>query len=260
MSVYNLEKFILFVFLIVLVWGCKSARNQVSPSLTETGYTHEQILEGSRKAELEYDNLSIKGDGKFRNKKEKWTFTYKMSIVKDSIIWCSITKFGIEWVRMQITADSLIILDRSSKNVIATSYNWLQNKTGIQLGFNALEQIILGNVGYITDSLKADAKGNVTHRYLGFKDSTSIACVFSGENFKITRMEAENQQKNQKSFITYAQYTPIDEYLLPSYLLLNIIKPERNQIELIHNRIERNVNEINLSFVVPDHYARLQID
>jgi hypothetical protein len=245
---------------ILLIWGCGTSHKAISSTPVETQFSHDEVLEGSKNAELDYLNLSIKGDGKFRNKKEKWTFAYKMSIVKDSIIWCSITKFGIEWVRMQITPDSLLILDRSSKSVISTSYDWLQNKTGIQLGFNALEQIMLGNVGYITDSLKADVKGNVAHRYLGRKDSTLIACIISGENFKITRMEAENQQKNQKSFITYANYIKIDEYLMPAYVLLNIIKPERNQIELIHNRMERNIHNINLSFVVPDNYARLQVD
>lgn len=260
MSIHSKGDFTLILLALLLIWGCAKSPKAMTEAAAENRYSDEEVLEGSKNAELDYHNLSIKGEGKFRNKKEKWTFAYKMSIVKDSIIWCSITKFGIEWVRMQITPDSLMIMDRSTKSFISTSYDWLQGKTGIELGFNALEQIMLGNVGYITDSLKADAKGNVAHRYLGRKDSTLIACVISGENFKITRMEAENQQKNQKSFITYSNYMKLDEYLLPAYVLLNIIKPERNQIELIHNRMERNLEVINLSFVVPDNYARLQVD
>jgi len=258
---YSFRIFGLLLIMIFILGACtgkRKARMAIAKS-TESVLSDSVVLRNNLASEFEFMNLNLKGDGKFKNKKEKWTFAYRIYMVKDSLIWCSITKFGMEWVRMQITEDSIQILDRSGKNYITADYTLLREKSGMDINFNTLENILTGNTGFMQDSLRADIKSNIPHRFLGRRDSTQFAFILSADNFKINQMEAENQHKNQKTFLSYANYETLEGYQLPAYFLLNVIKPERNQIELIHTRMERNSENFSVSFSIPENYARLQI-
>lgn len=261
---YNQVKYFRAALLLVLLFmaACstrKKAEKVQENEVLQNDISSQDALSKSRDVDFQFNRLSLKGDGKFESKKEQVSFTYRIQMVKDSAIWFSVTKMGYEALRALITPDSIQVLDRLSRKYAVADYSLLRKLSGMDLDFRAIENLLLGNIGYMKDSLLADSRSKIPHRFLGKKDSTQFSYVLSGENFKITRMEAENLNRNQKSFVTYARFEVREGFLLPQYLLLTVVKPERNQLELTHSRIERNPEPAILNFSIPDNYARVQI-
>lgn len=256
-----MRKFVALLILILVLFGCGSARrarmDQTKQQTKEI--SPEDMLSKNKTGEFLFSTLALKGDGKFENKKDEFTFTYRVLMVRDSLIWCSISKLGIEAIRLQISVDSIEVLDRLNKRYAQADYTFLQQITGMNLDFHALENLLIGNIGFVKDSLLADNKSKIPHRFLGKKDSTYFAYHLSAENFKVKRMEAENTARNQKTYISYSAFRDLNGYLLPEYILLTVVKPERNQLELTHSKIERNPESMSLNFTIPETYERIKL-
>jgi hypothetical protein len=242
-------------------YSCGSSRklHKSDTANSENALSPEDMLNRNKSGDFLFHNLSLKGDGKFQSKKEELTFTYRVLMVQDSLIWCSISKLGIEALRIQISPDSIEVLDRLNKRYAQADYQFLQGLTGMDLDFRALENLLTGNIVFVKDSLLADVKSKIPHRFLGKKDSTFFAYHLNSENFKVNRMEAENTAKNQKTFITYSVFKELSGFLIPEYILLTVVKPERNQLELTHTRIERDQTSLSLNFTIPESYARIRL-
>jgi outer membrane biogenesis lipoprotein LolB len=247
--------FILSGFLLV---SCGTSRKGMKSNPSED-ITAEEALSRNYNEAFVFNTLSLKGDGKFENKKEKLTFFYKVMMVKDSLIWCSVSKLGMEAIRIQIRPDSIMVLDRLEKRYAEADYAFLQKITGMDLDFQALESLLTGRINFVKDSLRADAKSKIPHRFLGRKDSTYFSYHLSAENFKVKHMEAENSGRNQKTFITYSAFKNLDGNILPEYILLTVVKPERNQLQLTHTKIERNPESLPILFNIPDNYSRVRL-
>jgi outer membrane biogenesis lipoprotein LolB len=249
---------VLLFFALLILFGCGSSlKNRKAASSSDI--SNEEALSINYKEAFSFQSLSLRGDGKFENKKEKFTFAYKVMMVKDSLIWCSISKLGIEAFRIQIRPDSILVLDRLEKRYAEADYAFLQKITGMELDFQALESLLTGNIGFVKDSLKADAKSKIPHRFFGKKDSTYFSYNLSAENFKVKDMEAQNSAKNQKTYLSYSSFKDLDGHLLPEYILLTVVKPERNQLQLTHTKIQRNPETLPVLFNIPENYTRVRL-
>lgn len=253
--------FVIVSILSFWLYSCGTARKakNTQESAASNDISPEDMLSKNKTGEFLFNTLSLKGDGKFENKKDEFTFAYRVLMLEDSLIWCSISKLGIEAIRLQISQDSIQVLDRLNKRYAQADYSFIQKITGMDLDFHALENLLTGNMGFVKDSLRADNKSKIPHRFLGKKDSTYFAYQLSAENFKVKRMEAENTARNQKTFISYSAFKELNGYLLPEYILLTVVKPERNQLELKHTKIERNPESISLNFTIPEAYEQIQL-
>lgn len=246
----------------VLLWGviaCRSARPHAGGGKKSQQVSSDELLNKYKTGEFQFRTLALKGDGEFQNKKEKLTFTYRVSMVQDSVIWCSVSKLGMEAFRIQITADTLQVLDRLNKKYAETDYRFIRGLTGMDLDFQALQSVLTGNIAFVKDSLQADSRSKLPNRFIGRRDSTYYAWELSDENFKVNRVDAENNFRNQKSYIAYSSFQDQGGYLLPAYILLTVIRPERNQLELTHTRVDLNPENLSLSFSIPDNYERIRL-
>lgn len=258
-----MRKFELIILLMLSTgfFSCGSSlkSSKSATPISEKEITPQDMLNRNKSGDFLFHNLSLKGDGKFQSKKEDLSFSYRVLMVQDSLIWCSISKLGIEALRIQISPDSIEVLDRLNKQYAHADYSFLQRLTGMDLDYRALENLLTGNIVFVKDSLLADPKSKIPHRFLGKKDSTFFAYHLNAENFKVNRMEAENTAKNQKTFITYSTFKELSGFLIPEYILLTVVKPERNQLELTHTRIERDQVMLSLNFTIPESYARIRL-
>lgn len=84
-------------------------------------------------------------------------------IQKDSLIWISLTgALGVEGFRAQVYPDSVIVMDKQEKTVSYKSIASLQEITKLPVNFYALQDLLVGNPVYFTDtviSFKADNRG-----------------------------------------------------------------------------------------------------
>ncbi len=67
----------------------------------------------------------------------------KVRIIRDSLIWMNVKKFGIEAMRIKLTKDSVWILDRLKNKYFAGSYTTFERFAKIPFDFNLCQAVFL---------------------------------------------------------------------------------------------------------------------
>ncbi|PVX51991.1 uncharacterized protein DUF4292 [Balneicella halophila] len=80
-------------------------------------------------------NISYEHDGK------KQEFRGSVRILKDSIIWLSISKMGMEGMRVKLTPDTVAFIDRLHREYMITNYEYLNKRFNLELDFDLVQSI-----------------------------------------------------------------------------------------------------------------------
>lgn len=119
---------------------------------------------------------------------------------KDSLIWISLTgALGVEGFRAQVYPDSVIIMDKLEKTVSYKSISSLQELTQLPVDFYALQDLLIGNPVYFTDSIisyKADGKGfSATSRGTDFNHQLSMDTINNTITYSAIKDNAPESQR-----------------------------------------------------------------
>lgn len=109
--------------------------------------------------------LSIKADVAFKTDKLSDSFKMHIRLRKDSAIWISTTYYAVEVFRFLISPDTVKFMDKKSNQYFVGDFNYLQEKFDIDLDFEALQAIILGNSIVIDEDerLKSFSRDGLYH-------------------------------------------------------------------------------------------------
>ena len=102
--------FLLLAFLFLLGTSCKSPifLGKKTDKDSSADALVEHLVENQVKAEWMYAKAKLRYDDKYQGFGASATIQMR----KDSLLWMNIKKFGLEVARVQITPDSIYILDR----------------------------------------------------------------------------------------------------------------------------------------------------
>ena len=112
------------------------------------GRTTAFLLRHYEENKLNYDWLGMKVDADYTSNGESQSFKATIRMRKDSAIWISITPaLGIEMIRMMVTEDSVKYLSKipDNKFYYVGTFNELNSKVGIEMDFDMLQDILIGN-------------------------------------------------------------------------------------------------------------------
>lgn len=123
-EVNRLNKILLalaIVFSVLLFNGCKSKKIVSSENAELENKTHTKVIDDVLNTEIQYNSIYSKGSISL-NGSMKLPAVYKL--IKDSILQASvrIPFIGGEAMRMTITPDSIIIIDRRNKQYVAEDF------------------------------------------------------------------------------------------------------------------------------------------
>ncbi len=104
---------------------------------------------------IDFNTFSAKAKIDFENAKgSQQGITAYVRMQKDSTIWISVRPLlGIELIRVLITPDSVKIIDYFKKTVYIHPLNYLQQLINIPYDFQTLQDLIIGNPVYFSDSI-----------------------------------------------------------------------------------------------------------
>lgn len=106
---------------------------------------------------VEFESAEMKGSMILENPTDQYTFTFNIRMIRDSIIWMQLKKFGLEGARVLATRDSLFAVDRLHRTYLRKSWDQIRNQMNAPVDFNALYELLAGNPVYFTggqDSLQ----------------------------------------------------------------------------------------------------------
>ncbi len=124
-------------------------------NVTDSFAEAEQIINSIKKNKIDFKTFSAKIKVQYEDQKGKQPdFNAFVRMYNDSVIWISInaTFLSIEAFRILITKDSIIVLNKLDKQVEYHNFKYIENIAQIPLNFSMLQDLIVGNPLYISDS------------------------------------------------------------------------------------------------------------
>lgn len=151
----------------------------------------EAILKQLHNNVISFDEIALKLKTKINSSELNQSFTTNIRWKKNEKIWMSMSIIGIEGARVLITKDSIKIMDKINNRYILKPISFISEKALVNLSFNDIESILLGQLIF-TDTSAAKYADN----------ATNIAVNADGKRF-LTNILFDKTTKNLTSiFVT----------------------------------------------------------
>ena len=180
-------------------------------------------------------------------------------MIKDSAIWISIsaTILNLEVFRVYINRDSVILLNKQDKEVQYRSLDYLQEITEIPFDFNTLQDLIIGNPIFFTDTSISVRKFDnfllVSSLNKEFKNLITFS--IPDDLLRHSKLDDLNMNRNRTADFTYDSYSNSGGFFFSTYR--QIIASEKNKLDLRMNFKQFEFNkELSVSFSVPKNYKK----
>ena len=180
-------------------------------------------------------------------------------MIKDSAIWISIsaTILNVEVFRVYINRDSVILLNKQDKEVQYRSLDYLQEITEIPFDFKTLQDLIIGNPVFFSDT-------NITVRKfdnfllvssLGKEFKNLITFSMPDNLLRHSKLDDMNINRNRTADFTYDSYINNSDFFFSAYR--QIIASEKNKLDVRMNFKQFEFNkELSVRFSVPKNYKK----
>ncbi|MCC7232520.1 MAG: DUF4292 domain-containing protein [Bacteroidia bacterium] len=258
-----------------LLFACKSTRKVVETAPADVklkGAGVIQVFDSMMLHQFDFEWLTAKADVDFTDKTgETHSFDVNIRMRKDSVIWLSITPMlGIEAVRILITQDSLIILDRVHREYSVRSFEYLEEVLKTPVNFEMVQAVIIGNYFPYrkSEKLKSIYEDNPfvilstmnkrqSRRSLEEKDPAKPITqdFWIDGNYRINRSRITDDKLNRWVEATYRNFIPVAGNLYPTQLIVTISSSSPVIIKVSYSKVVSG-EEISFPFTIPEKYQR----
>ncbi|MDR1884024.1 MAG: DUF4292 domain-containing protein [Prevotella sp.] len=165
--------FLFFVSALFFVSGCKSKKAIVTGGGALEQKSHNRIIEDALSSEIGYRTLTTKGSIEFRTGSFSQKVPAVFKMIKDSILQASIRipVLGGEAMRLTVTPDSIVMIDRMKKQYIAERFKNSKAIADFDFNFYNLQSLF-------TNKLFIPGKQEVTEKDFSKYNITSANDVY----------------------------------------------------------------------------------
>jgi hypothetical protein len=261
--------------------ACRSHRKAIKTPIKE--YGADFLFEKMAENQFHFETLSMKASitASSNASKESTNLTGNIRIVRDSVIWASVSLgLGIEVARLYVTQDSVFFLNRINNEYVAASFGFFNTYFQVDLDFNILQSLLTGNDFDYYESTKFKAsydagryKLTVQERrkqkkYIRSNNDARRVLIqdtwLNPENFKIEAINIkalENQQR--KLQVNYSNFGKIEGQLFPQRTSFEVFMQEtgknyKSSVNVNFSKIELN-KQVATPFSIPDKCKRIEL-
>ena len=138
---------IVFALAILLfVVSCKSTQSIVDSGKASDKLSAKQVIKQHQKNDADFKTLSGKVKIELIQGEKEQGHTFNLRIEKDKTIWLS-ASFGV--ARMMITPEKVRFYNKLDNEYFDGDYKLLSDFVGVDLDFNKVQNILLGQAIYI---------------------------------------------------------------------------------------------------------------
>ena len=160
---------------------------------------------------------------------------------KDSVIWMTVKKFGIEGARVLITTDSIYLINRLEREYLVQDFSFIESEFNLPASFQTLQDFILGNVFFMTqENIKSDINDDAYH--LTASDPTPFTNEYwlDATDFNLEKMYFNDLRYQRELTVEQSEYLPVGEI---------IAFPHRRVVETSSQQLGNVSVEMDLSRV-----------
>lgn len=254
----NKRPILIFLFLITILFSCR--RQRISVAVPDAGEE-----KGLNVQQIDFEYFSSKSKITYKDASDNITANVNIRMKKDSIIWLSVSKIGIEGVRSIITKDSIFIDNKLQNQFLAYDFKTLSEKFNFNLTFDLLQAAILGNLPLEKNNKEKIKLVREKDFYMlrQKEDSVSVDSYISPDNMKVKKLLMVEQPTNNVLTLDYENFSLLNNFLFPynSLISLQYKSPEgyyNTLVTIQHQKVEISEKELKFPFHVPRKYDRKQ--
>ncbi len=244
----------LFLFGLLLLAGCKK---ETVPSTASTAV---KAVGDVKVNNLDFNYLSSKGQITVNDKNDNLSSGLSIRMQKDSVIWVSIQPgLGIEAARMMLTQDSVYFMNRLKKEYAATDYRFLRNKLQVDVSFEVLQSILLGNYQPQGSEKVMSAEG--MQHIQQQRQNLTFDYFISDINSKLQQLNVQDINTSNTITVKYNSFEPVGQVPFAHGLAAQVLqKGEVSDFTLKHSRVSVSDEPLSFPFTVPSEYKHLTIN
>ena len=280
-SSYVFKSFLRFVCLLLctslLFSSCKTRKKIIlNNGKCLLDFKNARTLSSNLKAkEFKFDRLNAKLNADAEIDSTSASFTVTMRMKKDSVIWMSISKLGIEGARVLITKDSVKLLNRIKNTYFIGDFAYISKMLSTDLDFEMLQSLLVGNSVEFYDEDEKLKPGIDSCQYtLGTIRKKRLHRVIKGEKelkepaqsiymvpetFKIARILFYEFGPDRSFDARFTEFEAKDStQLFPMKMNYTIKAQKTVKIDLAYSKIVLN-EEQTFPFKIPENYEPINI-
>jgi hypothetical protein len=250
------NSFFLFLVIIVLASSCKSTKN-IATTKNIVSLPLEIVTEKFQQQNHQYQTVSLKAKVEVTDKKSR-SFTANIRMVRDSVIWASLTgAMGVEGARILATKDSIHIIDKLNKIYYQKPFDYINEFVPFPLELNFLQDILLGN-----HTIDKEAKTTLTieDAFIIQQESPKMKAAYyiAGDEFYPLLVKMNEQENNRQITIKYNDYRPANDTDTSSkafsfHRIVDFKSGKKTKIDIKFSRISWN-EELSFPFSAGENY------
>lgn len=237
-----------------LLAGCKK---EAMPTTASTTTENIGAVEVSN---FDFNYLSSKGQITLKDNNDNLSSGVTIRMKKDSVIWMSVQPgLGIEAARVMLTQDSVYIVNRLQKEYVAADYAFLRNKLQVDVSFELLQSILLGNY-QSQGAEKALDEGDMQH-VQQLRQNLTFDYFIGRLNSKLLQLNVQDNNTGNTITVRYDSFQEIGQVPFAHGLAAKVLqKGQVSDFTLTHSRITVSDEVLSFPFSVPADYARAAVN
>jgi len=209
--------------------------------------------------QVKADWLEGKAKIGFEGLGQKVGATASIKLRKDSLLWMNVKKLGFEVARVQVTKDSVYMINRLSNQYLVKDLDYLEKQYNLPADFNTLQALILGNpIFFVKRNMQAENTAEAHHLFAE-ENGKSNHFWMMPEKFSLTKMSFEDNMANRSLALLLQEYTETPDNQNFSYLRnidLNSRETGQVNIEIAFSKVVLN-EPTAFRFEIPKRYTRV---
>ena len=276
LSFKMLRQFSVVCFITLFIFPSCKQQQKVAATKSKCilDYKNAKVLTANLKLrEFYFDRLNAKMsvdafiDSSFNS------FSISLRVKRDSLIWMSISKLGIEGARVLISKDSVKFFNRMENKYFKGDFTYISRLLNTPLDFEMLQSLLVGNsVAFYHEDEKIKAGVDNCQYTLGTIRKYKLRKVMEKgkelkepaqsiylvpQTFKISRILFYEFSPERSFDARFSEFTVLDSTQLFPLQMNYIIKAQKNVSINIHYNKPRIDEEQSFPFKIPDSYEQL---
>ncbi len=195
------------------------------------------------------------------------SFSISLRMKKDSIIWMSISKLGIEGARVLITKDSVKFVNRLTKEYFKGNFAYLSKLLNTELDFEVLQSLLIGNsvtfydedekikpgidnCMYTLGTIRKKKLHRVMVKGKELRDPAQ-SIYLSPESFKIQRIIFYDFNPDRSFDAVFGEFAIVENQQFPHRMNYTIKAQKNVSMDIIYTKVALN-EEQSFPFKIPD--------
>lgn len=207
----------------------------------------------------EFDYLKSKAKFRFNHNNKKVSATANFRIKKDSVIWISVSGFGLEAARVLMNKNKVHVIDKLKKQYYEYEFSELSKEYGFDFTFDMMQSVILGNLAEPYRDQKV-VKSDKYFTYDIEKGQYQFSNFIGAESLKLEKVEVRDDSSKNTISVNYGDFVMVDKEVFPNSISAVIDydsqgKPN-TEIDISYSKLDIEQDPLSFPFNVPSRYGR----